>query len=359
MKIVDSAIVMNSQHLLVKSYSSQQTLRIWKRSAPEGSQGAEEERQSPEDWMRDQLEISKQALDAFREEQAKAIRARTGNNLSEIPDEVKTKIQLLEQLLKSLTGKTIKLQLPERLAPSQNSPAVNVALQPVQLVRSEPIRGFEVTLSQSYHESEQLSFTAGGVIRTADGQEIAFDVQLNLSRSFVQESSQIFRYTSQTIDPLVINFDGTAAQLTDTKFSFDLDSDGDPDQISFLKPGSGFLALDQNSDGLINNGTELFGPASGDGFADLSGYDSDGNGWIDENDPIFDRLRIWTKDENGNDQLFALGVKGVGAIYLGNIGADFTMTNPDNEALGQNRSAGIFVKESGQVGTMQQIDLVV
>lgn len=356
MKIADSAIVMNSQHLLVKSYSSQQTLRIWKRSAPDSSQGAEEDRQSPEDWLRDQFEISQQALDAFREEQAKAIRARTGNHLSEIPDEVKTRIQLLEQLLKSLTGKTIKLRVPERLAPSESSPAINVALQPAQSVR--PIRGFEVTLSQSYHESEQLSFTAGGVIRTADGQEIAFDVQLNLSRSFVQEFSQTVRFTPAAVDPLVINFDGPAAQLTDTKFSFDLDSDGTQDQISFLKSGSGFLALDQNNDGLINNGTELFGPASGDGFAELAGYDSDRNGWIDENDPIFDRLRIWTKDENGNDQLFALGVKGIGAIYLGNIGAAFTMTNPANEALGQNRSAGIFVKESGQVGTVQQIDLV-
>lgn len=42
------------------------------------------------------------------------------------------------------------------------------------------------------------------------------------------------------------------------------------------------LSLDQNGNGEIDNGTELFGTKSGDGFADLARYDLDYNGWIDE-----------------------------------------------------------------------------
>lgn len=83
----------------------------------------------------------------------------------------------------------------------------------------------------------------------------------------------------------------------------DLDADGMEDQISFVLPGSGFLALDLNGDGRINDGRELFGPETGDGFAELARYDEDGNQWIDENDPVFERLRIWTKDAEGRDVL--------------------------------------------------------
>lgn len=103
------------------------------------------------------------------------------------------------------------------------------------------------------------------------------------------------------VDPLIVNFSGTAAQLTDTKYQFDLNSDGRKDNISFVQPGSGFLAVDKNDDGKINNGKELFGPNAGNGFDELAKYDADGNQWIDESDPIFKQLKIWTKDAKGND----------------------------------------------------------
>ncbi|MDI6711519.1 MAG: hypothetical protein QME76_12700 [Bacillota bacterium] len=68
---------------------------------------------------------------------------------------------------------------------------------------------------------------------------------------------------------------------------------------------------------------------------------------------------IWTKDEAGNDVLFALGAKGIGAVYLGSIDAFFGFKDRDNALLGQARKAGVFVKEDGTAGTVQQIDLVV
>ena len=89
-------------------------------------------------------------------------------------------------------------------------------------------------------------------------------------------------------------------ELSDQTFYFDLDADGEEEEISMLK-GSGYLALDKNEDGIINDGSELFGTGNGDGFADLARYDEDGNGWIDENDSIWSKLKIWCKDENGND----------------------------------------------------------
>jgi hypothetical protein len=131
------------------------------------------------------------------------------------------------------------------------------------------------------------------------------------------------------------------------------------DQIAFVGPGSGFLALDKNSDGRINDGSELFGPTTGSGFGELAVYDQDKNGWIDENDSIYDRLRIWTRDANGQEQLLGLGQAGVGAIYLGNIDSPFLLKNADNQLQGQVKNTGIYLKEEGGVGTVQELDLVV
>ncbi|MCP4043990.1 MAG: hypothetical protein GY731_18860 [Gammaproteobacteria bacterium] len=212
---------------------------------------------------------------------------------------------------------------------------------------------------ESHREHEETTFSAEGVVRTADGREIRIDVELGMSRRFASDLNVDITMGAALKDPLVVNFNGSAAQLTQTKYQFDIDNDGMDDQISFVGPDSGFLALDKNGDGLVNNGAELFGTASGDGFEDLSRYDSDGNRWIDETDPIYSRLQIWSKDAEGNDSLVALGVQGIGAIYLGNTTTPFAIKDGENRLLGEVRASGIYLHEDGRAGTVQQVDLVV
>ena len=179
-----------------------------------------------------------------------------------------------------------------------------------------------------------------------------------MSRSFYEEVSASVDFGALDLtDPLVINLDCDVASVSDQKFYFDLDGDGHEEEISRLGAGSGFLALDKNGDGKINDGSELFGTASGNGFADLAKYDQDGNGWIDEADEIFDKLLIWQKDENGNDVLRGLGQAGVGAIYLGNVKSDFSLNSAqDNQTNAQIRQSGMFLYENGNAGTIQQVD---
>lgn len=161
------------------------------------------------------------------------------------------------------------------------------------------------------------------------------------------------------LDPLVINLKSTSAGLSEEKFNFDLDADGKTEQVSFLSQGSGFIALDINNDGTINDGNELFGTRTGDGFVELAAYDGDNNGWIDENDSIYEKLCIWTKDENGNDQLFALGQKGIGAIYLGNVDTNYSLKNSNNDTDGQIMKTGIYLHEGGYAGTIQHVDIAI
>ncbi len=158
-------------------------------------------------------------------------------------------------------------------------------------------------------------------------------------------------------DPLVINLDGNIADLSDQTFLFDIDGDGKEDEINRLGAGSGFLALDKNGDGIINDGSELFGTKSGNGFADLAAYDTDHNGFIDEGDEIWDKLKIWVMDENGNQQLYSLAEKGIGAICLQNASTNYTLADDQNEAKGMVRRTGVFLYENGNVGTVQHVDM--
>ena len=215
-------------------------------------------------------------------------------------------------------------------------------------------------------EQEDTSFSTVGTVRTKDGREINFNVNVNMSRrceEYYREELNVAEFTLH--DPLVINLDTDATELSDQTFYFDLDADGKEEEISMLK-GSGYLALDKNGDGVINDGSELFGTGNGDGFADLARYDEDGNGWIDENDSIWSKLKIWCKDENGKDVLYKLSDKGVGAICLQNVSTDFTLQgdrtaqNGATEANATNgaiRKTGIFLYENGNVGTVQHVDM--
>lgn len=218
--------------------------------------------------------------------------------------------------------------------------------------------GGQLRGSYAYAEAEQTSFAANGTVVTSTGKEINFNLELSMSRSFYEQASAVVDFSAVNFtDPLVINLDTDAASVSDQKFYFDLDADGHQEQISRLNAGSGFLALDKNGDGVINDGSELFGAATGNGFAELARYDQDGNGWIDEADEIFNQLLIWQKDENGNDVLRGLGAAGVGAIYLGSAETDFSLNSAsDNHTNAAIRQTGMFLYENGNTGTVQQVD---
>ena len=217
-----------------------------------------------------------------------------------------------------------------------------------------------VTMSKIFTDREVTSFSTFGTVETADGRSINFNLNLEMSREFTQSVGVEYTRKTFCIDPLVINLEGNPASFSDQTFFFDLDSDGKVEELSSLAAGSGFLALDLNNDGVINDGSELFGTKSGDGFKDLAAYDKDGNGWIDENDEVFKHLKVWTKDADGSDRLIAIADAGVGAIYLGHTATEFSLNTLDtNQTQGIVRSTGVFLKESGEVGTIQHVDLVV
>ncbi|MCD8543719.1 MAG: hypothetical protein LRY52_02360 [Sulfurospirillum cavolei] len=215
----------------------------------------------------------------------------------------------------------------------------------------------EVQTLTRNNEAETLALQATGSITTQTGAVLDIALQSTLSRydRYETVSSQSL---ASLVDPLVINLSGGLVDVDDSKtFMFDLNSDGTEEELSLLGGNSGFLAYDKNENGVIDEGSELFGTQSGNGFADLSEYDDDGNGWIDENDSIFSKLMIWQKSAL-EDNLISLTQAQVGALLLESVDSSFNYKNgADTHAKLEKSSVVLF--ENGTVGWMSHVDFAI
>lgn len=349
MKIANSSLQMASSHTSVQRHKVRESLKMWVGSQRPQIAG---EDSRPRTVRNDNVSLSDAGKAAS---QASASEATEDTELDADP-----RLRFIRSMLELLTGHRIRIFDASELRPSSETPVIEAPQATSTQARPTSAGfGIEYDRHESYSEVEQTTFAASGTVTTADGREIKFDLQLSMSRQYHEESDISLRLgdAARKTDPLVLNFAGTAAQLTDQRVAFDLNGDGSTENINFLTPGSGFLAFDRNGDGKINNGSELFGPTSGDGFEELATLDGDQNGWIDENDAAFKQLALWTPDKTDKETLQSLADAGVGAIALSRVTTPFDLKTNANELLGQIRTSGIFLHEAGTAGTIQQIDL--
>lgn len=361
MKIAEYAVQQNSTHSIQEENRQQESLTYWRNGEEQtvisgAKAGAELKNvQASLGHVAEKVQLSD---DAVKTRSVDAVNDSSSDDPEVMHD---LNMMILKEMIERITGKKIRMIDPASFSASEKGQVEATAAIPDSSNESTESEsegyGLIYQYNQSHHEYEASSFQASGVVKTSDGREIDIAVAINMSREFSSEHNVTIRAGDALKDPLILNFGGTAAELTQRSFEFDIDSDGKADQISFVGEQSGFLAYDKNGDGVINNGSELFGPESGNGFEELSQYDDDGNNWIDENDAIYQNLRIWQK--NGNETtLVSLGEKGVGAIYLGSIDTQFSLKDSRNQLLGEVRSGSVFLNEDGSAGTIQQIDLV-
>jgi hypothetical protein len=150
--------------------------------------------------------------------------------------------------------------------------------------------------AMALYESSSMEFSA----KTADGGEIRISL-----RSETAVSSELTMQQTQSADPLVLDLDGDGIELTDVareRVRFDIDADGSSEEVAWVRPDDGMLVLDRNGNGTINNGRELFGDQNGarNGFEELAKFDGNGDGIIDMNDSVFEKLGVWRDtDANG------------------------------------------------------------
>jgi len=350
MDIVSSDIHMASTRVLARQVSMQQSMEVVARTP--GGQSLE----SGQADAGDRVDVASSLAKTVKgETPQKAEHGHAGND---------PRTQVLVAMIEALTGKKVRLLNPDHFTGQARAQDVQSEKAPApsraQESPDETSFGLSYDFRATRMETESMAFNAQGRVRTADGRDVEIDVSLTMDRTFVQTRSLSMQAGSAKLtDPLVVNFSGSAAQLTSTSFEFDIDMDGRGESVHLPTGGSGFLALDRDENGTVTDGGELFGPRTNHGFQELKAFDDNQDNWIDGSDPVFPELRVWSRDENGRDRLLALGTLGIGAIYLGSVDSAFSLTGLQQELMAQVHSTGLFVREDGTAGTVQELDLSV
>ncbi|WP_324019393.1 hypothetical protein [Aeromonas hydrophila] len=256
--------------------------------------------------------------------------------------------RLIKLMIEAMLGHEI--ELPDPIKPADQSaegvPApTGEGAQPA----AEPDQLVEVT--DSLLQKEQLNVVAAANVQTQDGQTLQLDLGFVLDWRQLDISQR--RTTLNALkDPLVLSLDGKIAGLTDARVNFDIDQDGKADSLPGLSEGSGFVALDRNGNGTIDDGGELFGARSGNGFGELATLDEDGNGVLDERDSQFSALQFWQPEQSP----IALVELGIGAILLHPLDTPFNHLGESGNQ-GVLRQSGLYVTEQSKGGWVQQVDL--
>ncbi len=223
MKIDSSTIFMDSAHYEEQT-SSVQTSTAW---------SGQQSRNQFDAGASVQFSISEQAKEMF-EEQLKASERRLAEGLGS--DSIKDKNEMQNELLKKLM-EVIKMLRRGRglsgleringlLSGAMGASSAQRSIGGVSGNGSSSMKNgvWEVTTKISSFQSEQevTAFRSAGSVKTADGREISFNLEFEMSRSFTQYLEIEKKDTVVMTDPLVINMGSHVAGVSDQKFLFDL-----------------------------------------------------------------------------------------------------------------------------------------
>jgi hypothetical protein len=254
---------------------------------------------------------------------------------------LEAKRRQFQSLLELLFGDRSPISSCPSATPMSGQP--NADAPPVAVVNLQITTRIHVT------ETESCQMSASGNVCLADGSLRQFATGFSLARA------TSFDYLSQTAsvlhDPLVLDLGSPSMALAPKAVSFDLDTDGKAELLHL--PQAEMLFLDRNGNGKVDNGHELFGAKTGDGFAELAQLDSDRNGWVDGGDAAFAELKLWRGELN---QIRALRDAGVGALSVNSIATPMSEKSAD-VVLAKMRASGVWLGESAGAGFIRQIDL--
>lgn len=207
--------------------------------------------------------------------------------------------------------------------------------------------GAELSHTETVVLERGYAFAARAEVTTTDGRALQVELAVGASTTEVLSSSASLQVGApRAKDPLVLSTAGVSLDAS-RPVDFDLDGDGTSESVASLGGDAAFLAIDRDGSGSIDDGRELFGPTSGDGFSELQALDGDGNGWLDEADTAWTSLRLWRP----GDAPTSLAEADVGAIAVRALDTPFEL------AGGTLRATSLYLKERGGAGVVQHVDL--
>ncbi|MEP1444686.1 MAG: hypothetical protein ABJK37_01055 [Paraglaciecola sp.] len=211
-----------------------------------------------------------------------------------------------------------------------------------------------LSVSERLYEYERMDYNTTLQLEDAQGAVTSMSLSLSYTRELDIEQ-QLTLTAAEFTDPLVLNIGNKAQLYAEDKQAFDLDADGQKELIPELASGVWYLAYDRNQNGEIDNGTELFGAQTGQGFTELAELDDDNNGLIEADDDLYKALSLW----DGKNSLMSLADGGIRAISLNAANTPFTFTDDRGNAIAQIRQTSVFMTDNNSLGAIHQVDIAV
>lgn len=239
-----------------------------------------------------------------------------------------SRLQVVEELFRLATGRPVKAVVPQSLTPEHGSRIQGEAIR-----SGEGPRRLTGRVHSPQEGKQAVRFRATGSVPMGNGRTQDVRIEFAASREILSDRAAA---AEDLVEPLVQNLSSALAGLEERDFMFDMDADGASDALRFLAE-EGLLQegdADPLSEVTMKNGLEL------------AGQDSDGDGWADGNDLIFDKLRLWTKPEPSKLQLLAMGKSGVGAVYVGHVTKPWLLPGSEDGTASQIARLGVTPKKA-------------
>jgi hypothetical protein len=139
-------------------------------------------------------------------------------------------------------------------------------------------------------------------------------------------TTQVSHLTLGTPIILDLNGDGVKTLAVSAGVKFDLFATGQAVNTGWVSGGDGLLVLDRNHDGVINDGSELFGSSTtldngakaADGYAALRELDANQDGTISSADAVYADLRVWV-DSNSDGVNQTSELKSLSSLNIAKI----------------------------------------
>lgn len=367
MIIANSQVSLSSQTQFTSKHSSSRSVENTNLSSFSTETSFEHSSITSENHYGEGSSDEKNVQIAFKTEESQSIMIQHNRAVYDYEDnlslEDRIKKILIELLLEKFGHKTDTKMYPNKKSNEINLESFTDSANPYANKQANNKELTVIQTQEEYYQKQTVDFSASVIVKTPNN---AFNMNIDISFSqelYESRSTQIITDDEKFLDPLVINYDEDVnpfENIGELRFMFDLDNNGTTEMIPNLIKGAGYLALDKNENGKIDNGSELFGPSTNNGFTELAQYDEDKNNWIDEKDAIFDKLKIWSIDDKGKQSLVSLLDRNVGAIYLGDVQSGFKYQSAINQTDAVQKSNSIFVKEDGSgAGVVNSIDIVI
>ena len=193
------------------------------------------------------------------------------------------------------------------------------------------------------------------------------NLQTHLAQRWQDHAGDYERTRLMRYDPLALDLDGdgleTRSVSDERPVYFDHDGDGVRTATGWIAADDGLLVLDRNNNGIIDDGSELFGDntalmsggTASDGFAALADQDSNRDGVVNRDDAGWSRLRIW-RDFNQDGQsdkteLFSPEQLDITSLTLAATRQRLTLGNGNQIA-----DTGHYTRRDGSRGEMADVN---